>query len=156
MLSLDTIEAFAEAFADSPRLAEFEMHTGAGGTLRLRRPLASADMPVRPAKPAPAGAPVAVLAPDVPAPAPVGTVVTSLFVGVFRAHPKKPSVENGAVEAGQILGTIEVMRLQNEIVAPVAGVVAFVFVQDGQPVEYGQPLFEIGAATGVSETGEKE
>jgi biotin carboxyl carrier protein len=47
------------------------------------------------------------------------------------------------VDAGQTLCIIEAMKLMNEIESDVAGEVARVFVENGQPVEYGEPLFGI-------------
>ena len=64
------------------------------------------------------------------------------LVGIFRAgHP--PLAVGDSVRESQIVGQIEAMRLMNECFAPRAGVVATVLVEDGQPVEYGQPLFQI-------------
>ncbi len=68
--------------------------------------------------------------------------VTAPLVGVF--HPVKPMVGLGArVTAGQVIGVIEAMKIINEVTAPVAGVVIDVQAEDGLPVEYGHPLFEI-------------
>jgi biotin carboxyl carrier protein len=47
------------------------------------------------------------------------------------------------VEPGTPLCIVEAMKLMNEIVSDVAGEVAKIYVENGQPVEYGQPLFEI-------------
>ena len=113
--------------------------------------------PVAVAAPAPVAAPVAVAAaaPATPAvataavvEAPKGHVVKSPMVGTFYrcASPGAPSfVEVGkAVKPGDTLCIIEAMKLLNEIEAEVAGNVLEVLVENGQPVEYGQPLFVIG------------
>jgi len=79
-----------------------------------------------------------------------GHVITSPFVGTFYRSPApdQPSfVEVGtAVKKGQVLCIIEAMKLMNEIESEVAGKVAEVMAQNGQPVEFGQPLFRIEPA----------
>jgi acetyl-CoA carboxylase biotin carboxyl carrier protein len=87
-----------------------------------------------------------------PPPAPVveaeGHVVKSPMVGTFyrAASPgAKPFVEVGdTVQAGDPLCIIEAMKLMNEIEADEGGVVKAVLLENGQPVEYGQPLVIIG------------
>jgi len=74
-------------------------------------------------------------------------MVKSPIVGTYYASPSPeaaPFVTLGArVEAGQPLCIIEAMKLMNEIEADVAGEVVKIFVETGQPVEYGEPLFGI-------------
>jgi acetyl-CoA carboxylase biotin carboxyl carrier protein len=69
------------------------------------------------------------------------------MVGTAYRKPSpdaKAFVEIGArVEAGDKLLLIEAMKTFNEIVAPRAGTVTAIFVEDGQPVEYGEPLLVI-------------
>ena len=68
--------------------------------------------------------------------------IASPCVGVF--HAAKEAVEVGVlVKAKQLIGTVESLKVPNEIYAPDAGVVAQMWVSDGQGVEWGQPLFEI-------------
>lgn len=90
---------------------------------------------------------VAAQAPETPA-EPEGHVVKSPMVGTFyrsSAPGAKPFVEIGqSVNAGDTLCIIEAMKLLNEIEADQGGVVKSVLVENGQPVEYGQPLFLIG------------
>ena len=107
---------------------------------------AVATMPQTAAVPV-AAAPVAA-APAGELPAPVeGHVVKSPMVGTFyrAASPgAKAFVEVGdRVEAGATLCIIEAMKLLNEIEADQGGVVKEVYVENGQPVEYGEPLFLI-------------
>jgi len=95
-----------------------------------------------------AAAPAAVAAvPETPA-EPVGHVVKSPMVGTFyrsSAPGSKPFVEIGqSVNAGDTLCIIEAMKLLNEIEADQGGVIKSVLVENGQPVEYGQPLYLIG------------
>ena len=90
----------------------------------------------------------------VPEPAPAedalleGHVVTSPMVGTFyraSAPGEAPFVEIGdSVTVGAALGIIEAMKLMNEIDSDAAGAVKAILVENGQPVEYGQPLFVIG------------
>jgi acetyl-CoA carboxylase biotin carboxyl carrier protein len=74
-------------------------------------------------------------------------VVTSPIVGTFyrAASPDgQPFVELGtAVREGQILCIVEAMKLKNEIEADCAGTVVDILVENGKPVEYGQPLFSL-------------
>jgi acetyl-CoA carboxylase biotin carboxyl carrier protein len=92
-------------------------------------------------------APAPVAAPVVPA-EPEGHVVKSPMVGTFyrSAAPGSPAfVEIGStVKEGDTLCIIEAMKLLNEIDADSAGVVKQILVENGQPVEFGQPLFIIG------------
>lgn len=95
--------------------------------------------------PAPAAAPVA----SVPAVVePTGYVVKSPMVGTFYRSSAPGSaafVEVGStVKEGDTLCIIEAMKLLNEIDTDKAGVVTQILVENGQPVEFGQPLFVIG------------
>ncbi|MGZ8272498.1 MAG: acetyl-CoA carboxylase biotin carboxyl carrier protein [Burkholderiaceae bacterium] len=94
--------------------------------------------------PSPAAAPAGVAA---TAPEPTGHVVKSPMVGTFYRSPSPGSpsfVELGqAVKPGDTLCIIEAMKLLNEIEAEVGGIIKEILVDNGQPVEYGQPLFII-------------
>ncbi len=97
---------------------------------------------------APAVAPPVVAVPVVPVPAePEGHVGKSPIVGTFYrcASPgAKPFVEIGdVVEQGDTLCIVEAMKLMNEIEADQAGTIRQILVENGQAVEYGQPLFVI-------------
>ena len=74
-------------------------------------------------------------------------VIKSPIVGTFYAAPAPnapPFVTMGdVVQVGQVLCIIEAMKLMNEIESEVAGEVVRVYVENGQPVEYGQSLFAI-------------
>jgi acetyl-CoA carboxylase biotin carboxyl carrier protein len=100
------------------------------------------QFPAVPGSPAgvPAVAPAA-------APEPTGHVVKSPMVGTFYRSPSPGAssfVELGqAVKPGDTLCIIEAMKLLNEIEAEVGGTVKQILVDNGQPVEYGQPLFII-------------
>jgi len=96
------------------------------------------------AMPAPVAAAVAPAAPA----APEGHIVKSPMVGTFyrSSAPGAPAfVEVGKeVKEGETICLIEAMKLLNEIDADKAGVIKQILVENGQPVEFGQPLFVIG------------
>jgi acetyl-CoA carboxylase biotin carboxyl carrier protein len=107
----------------------------------------SAAHPVRAAVEVPAAPSGA--APAAAAEAPQeGHVLKSPMVGTFYRSPSpdaKAFVELGqAVKEGQTICIIEAMKLMNEIEADASGTVKAILVENGQPVEYGQPLFVIG------------
>jgi acetyl-CoA carboxylase biotin carboxyl carrier protein len=126
-------------------------------TITVRR--GGVQLPVAMQMPMPMPAPAAqppVLAAPSPAPAapaaPVAVedkahVVTSPFVGTFyrKPNPDSPAYVslNDKVEKGQVLCIVEAMKLMNEIEADASGTVIGILVEDGAPVEYGQPLFKI-------------
>ena len=78
---------------------------------------------------------------------PEGMIVKSPLVGTFYAAPSEdadPFVSVGdQVKKGQTLAIVEAMKLMNEIESDFDGKVAEIYVQNGQAVEYGQPLFRI-------------
>ncbi len=82
-----------------------------------------------------------------PPPEPTGHTLKSPMVGTFYRAPSPGApnfVEVGqTVSKGQTLCIIEAMKLLNEIESDVAGKVKAILVENGQPVEYGQPLFVI-------------
>jgi acetyl-CoA carboxylase biotin carboxyl carrier protein len=100
--------------------------------------------------PAPAPAPAAVASAE-SAPAasnlPAGNVVKAPMVGTFyaSASPGAPAfVKVGQqVKAGETLGIIEAMKMFNQIEAEVSGTVQAILVDNGQPVEFDQPMFVI-------------
>ena len=113
-----------------------------GGVLSAATPV-----PAAPASPAAAEAGAAAEATTEDAAA-EGHIVTSPMVGTFYRSPSpdaKAFVEVGqTVKEGQTICIIEAMKLMNEIEADASGVVKAILVENGQPVEYGQPLFVIG------------
>jgi acetyl-CoA carboxylase biotin carboxyl carrier protein len=110
------------------------------------------------AAPAPSGASSVVPVPasafedssrePVPAPAPHAAEpfwIRAPMVGIFR--PAEPALDTGnRVETGQTVGSIESMKLMNDVVSEVDGIVVEALVDDGMPVEYGQPLIAVLAA----------
>ncbi|MCW1935793.1 MULTISPECIES: acetyl-CoA carboxylase biotin carboxyl carrier protein [Pseudomonadaceae] len=113
---------------------------------------AYAPQPMYAPAPAPVAAPVAAAAPGAeaaPAAAPKlnGTVARSPMVGTFyrAASPTSANfVEVGqTVKKGDILCIVEAMKMMNHIEAEASGVIESILVENGQPVEYDQPLFTI-------------
>jgi acetyl-CoA carboxylase biotin carboxyl carrier protein len=150
-------------------IAEFEMERG-DLKLHIKRgansapppiiqaaPVVTQAVPVAPI-PAPVGGPIASVAEPAQAPSTVAAapapseeanlhIVKSPMVGTFYEAPSPgapPFVSAGAsVKEGQVLCIIEAMKLMNEIEADASGEVAKIFISNGSPVEYGQPLFGI-------------
>src|SRR5574340_849858 len=133
-------------------IAELEISEGEE-RVRITRTVAAPQQVYAPAPQPVAAAPVApqpaapAAEPAKPA-APEGHVVKSPMVGTFyrSASPgSKPFVDVGqSVNSGDTLCIIEAMKLLNEIDADQAGVIKAILVENGQPVEFGQPLFVIG------------
>ncbi len=137
-------------------ISEFELER-AGVRLRISRPgvsgVAQVALQSQPTETRVPPVPAAPTAP--PPPVQAGTpaeaegvhVVRSLMVGTFYAAPSQgtaPFVQVGhRVQAGQVLCIIEAMKLMNEIEAEIAGEVTACHVENGQPVEYGEPLFDL-------------
>ncbi|MDC5825086.1 acetyl-CoA carboxylase biotin carboxyl carrier protein [Vibrio europaeus] len=124
-------------------IAELEISEGEE-SVRISRNGAAA--PVAPIQYAAAPAPVA--APEAAAPAtPTGHQVLSPMVGTFYRSPSpdaKSFVEVGqTVSAGDTLCIVEAMKMMNQIEADKSGVVTAILVEDGQPVEFDQPLVVI-------------
>jgi acetyl-CoA carboxylase biotin carboxyl carrier protein len=133
-------------------IAELEITEGEE-KVRIAKHGGAAPAPtyVHPAPPAPPAAPVtAAPAPaEAAAPAePEGHAVKAPMVGTFyrsSAPGAQSFVEVGqTVKSGDTLCIIEAMKLMNEIEADASGVIKAILVENGQPVEYGQPLFIIG------------
>jgi acetyl-CoA carboxylase biotin carboxyl carrier protein len=125
-------------------LAELEVES-AGTRIRVVR-----EHP--PAAPAPRGEVAPGIAAPLPQPVADGAestahllTVEAPMVGTFYRAPKPdapPFVNEGdAVKEGQVLCIVEAMKLMNEIEARAAGRIVKVLVENGQPVEFGQPLF---------------
>ena len=143
---------------DTSNVDEIEIHEGEE-SVRISRHRPSAA-PIAPptaalAIHAPAEqAPVRTEAPATPAEAapgeqlPAGHIITSPMVGTFYQAPSpgaKPFVEVGQrVQVGDTVCIIEAMKILNQIEADKAGTISAVLAENGQPVEYGQPLFVIG------------
>jgi acetyl-CoA carboxylase biotin carboxyl carrier protein len=150
-MDLRKLKTLIDLVADSG-IAELEITEGDGKVRivkfsQLAQPVAYAAEPAPVA--APAAAPAAGAAPAAAEPAaPAGHQVKSPMVGTFYRAPNPgaaPFVEVGqSVKEGDALCIIEAMKLLNEIEADKSGVLKEILVENGEPVEYGQPLFVIG------------
>jgi acetyl-CoA carboxylase biotin carboxyl carrier protein len=113
-------------------------------------PVAVAAAPAAAAPAAAAMAPVAAAAPAAAAPSgPAGPTINSPMVGTFyrSAAPGEKSFVNvgDQVDENTTVCIIEAMKVMNEIKAEARGTVARILAEDGKPVQYGQPLFELKA-----------
>src|SRR5918994_4612276 len=130
-------------------ISEIEISEGEESVRISRYPkpgVTTTAAPAAPAAPLPAAA--AALAPaEAPAPPVQGQQVTAPMVGTFYSGPApgaKPFVEIGTeVKPGDTLCVIEAMKMMNQIESEFAGRVVSVLVENGSPVEFGQPLFVI-------------
>jgi acetyl-CoA carboxylase biotin carboxyl carrier protein len=135
-------------------IAELEITEGEEKVKIVKGGAVSVSAPAPMSVPAaPEGRPAGPAAPAAAAPADAATgqeghVVKAPMVGTFYRSPSpdaKAFVEVGqAVKEGETICIIEAMKLMNEIEADAAGVVKAILVENGQPVEYGQPLFILG------------
>ena len=120
-----------------------------GGGISVVPAAAAAVLPQMAPPEAPRAAPAAAAAPPAEPPAgQEGHVVKAPMVGTFYRSPSpdaKAFVEVGqSVKEGQTICIIEAMKLMNEIETDAGGVAKAILVENGQPVEYGQPLFIFG------------
>jgi acetyl-CoA carboxylase biotin carboxyl carrier protein len=140
-------------------LAELELENE-GFRIRLRRESGASESSGHVAAPPPVSAPVAPAPAPIHAPAHPGTqattaaaqdqdlhIIPSPIVGTFYRSPS-PTAEafvkiGSNVEPETVVCIIEAMKLMNEIQAEATGEVVKIYVENGQPVEYGQPLFGI-------------
>lgn len=129
-------------------LTEIEVSHG-DRKVRVARTASVVQQAYAPAPMAAAAAPIAapVSAPAAP-PAETGTRVKSPMVGTVYLAPE-PEAANfisigKAVKAGDTLVIIEAMKVMNPITAPTSGTITALLVENGQPVEYDQPLVVIG------------
>ncbi len=146
---------------DTSNVDEIEIHEGEE-SVRISRhrpavapmaaPTAALAVPIQAEQVALSGeaaaAPESAAADELPA----GHIVTSPMVGTFYQAPSpgaKPFVDVGQrVQVGDTVCIIEAMKILNQIEADHAGTVKAILVENGQPVEYGQPLFVIGEDDG--------
>ena len=140
------------ALLKETELSEIEVEQG-GFRIRVSRNMASYPAPVQyPEAPKHGSAPGAGTDPDqakasLADPARHPGSIPSPMVGTAYRAPEPgaaPFVEVGqTVRAGDTILIVEAMKHMNEVVAPRAGVVVAIFVEDGQPIEYGEPLMII-------------
>ncbi len=145
-MKIEEIKELIQALEQST-LTSLEVSQGSD-SVRLEKNYAAAVGQTAPISTPASAAPAvetATPAEPTPAPQPKGSAVTSPLVGVFyaAASPEDaPFVTVGSsVKKGDVLCIVEAMKLMNEITAEKDGVVTQICVENGQVVEYGQPLF---------------
>ncbi len=110
-------------------------------------PMASVPVPITALAPTPMAAPAPVVDTPPPTVDPKWVEITSPMVGTFYRAPaptEPPFVETGdRINNGQTVCIIEAMKLMNEIEAEINGQIMEILVQNGEPVEFGQPLMRI-------------
>jgi len=138
----DVIRELAKLL-DETGLTEIEYERD-GVSIRVARQANAATARSRPAEPPPAASPAAAPAPITFDPMQHPGLVASPMVGTAYLGPApgaRPFVEVGSqIKAGETLIIIEAMKTMNQIPAPRSGTVIQILVEDGQPVEYGEPL----------------
>jgi len=154
MMDIRKVKKLIEMLEDS-NLAEIEIREGEESIRISRASSLSHTVISAPAVPAPmAVTPTAIevpaagtQAPSAEATIPSGHIVTSPMVGTFYRSPSPgaaPFVEVGSqVNVGDTLCIIEAMKMLNEIEADKAGTVRAILKENGQPVEYGEPMYVI-------------
>jgi len=137
------------ALLETNNLTEIEVERG-GVRVRVARQTAQAAgqaASTPSSAPAPASTPTVAEQPAAPAPPEKrGTVLTSPMVGTVYLAPQPgapPFVNVGDSVTDGTVCIIEAMKTMNPVPSPVAGRIAEIFVRDGQPVEFGEPLMRI-------------
>ena len=150
-MDLRKLKTLVDLVSES-NISELEITEAEGKVRIVKASAVAAAMPmgayVMPANVAPPPVALPAAVPEVPAePAETGFVVASPMVGtLYRASSPgaKPLVDVGSVvQASDPICIIEAMKIMNEIEAGHAGTITKVLVENGQPVEFGQPLFVI-------------
>ncbi|MCB1161419.1 MAG: acetyl-CoA carboxylase biotin carboxyl carrier protein [Candidatus Krumholzibacteriia bacterium] len=146
-MRVDEIRQLIKLLEENAGIVEIEMSSFLGGhRVRVSRRGETAAPAVAPAAPAPVSAGGAAAA---PAPQADGDlhVIKAPMVGTFYTAPNPdadPFVSEGSkVTPGTVLCIVEAMKLMNEIESDVSGVVREILVENGQAVEFGQPLFRV-------------
>lgn len=140
---------------EESNIDELEIHEGEESVRISRNSTRVAAAPV--AAPVVAAAPAPVAAPAAPAAAapaaaaaaaePEGHVVRSPMVGTFYRSPSPGAAafvqEGQSVQAGDVLCIVEAMKMMNQIEADKSGTIGKILAEDGQPLEFDQPMFTI-------------
>lgn len=145
-MDLRKLKTLIDLVSDSG-IAELEITEGEGKVRIVKFSQTPQPVAYAPAAAAPVVGAVPIAVPEV-APIAAGHQVKAPMVGTFYRSPNPsspPFVELGqSVKEGEPLCIIEAMKLLNEIEADKSGVIKEILVENGEPVEYGQPLFVIG------------
>lgn len=151
MIDINTLKEYIKVLEDSS-LAEIEISDDED-SIRLAKPTADSPMvsfsSTAPQTPAEISQqPVSRTQPAPKAPVASGKTIKSPMVGVFYAapSPEKPAFVSvgDTVAKGDVVCIIEAMKIMNEIVADESGTITEVLVNNGDLIEYDQPLFRLG------------
>jgi acetyl-CoA carboxylase biotin carboxyl carrier protein len=153
MVDIRKVKKLMELLIESKGITEIEIQEGEEKIRISCKPdgvatqyVMAPHAPAPIAAPLPAAAPEAVKA-DAPDALPEGHIVTSPMVGTLYRAPaptQPPFVEVGSqVKVGDTLCIVEAMKMLNQIESDKSGMVVAILVENGQPVEFGQPLFVI-------------
>lgn len=143
-VDVDLVRALAEML-DTTNLSEIEVEDG-DRKIRVARSLSAAPVHYAPAPvaAAPAAAPTPAAAAEAPAAPTHANAVKSPMVGTVYLAPEPGAAQfvtvGKQVKAGDTLLIVEAMKVMNPITAPAAGTVKALLVENGQPVEFDQPL----------------
>ena len=146
MMTVNDIQNLIELLNEAPEVAELSVTAPDGSEVRLKRSPFAAKPASHQSTDATHGDLVEAADDFVSAPPidaePILSAIAATMVGVF--HSAKPPLDAGAmVKAGQRVGSIESMKLMNDVVSTAEGIVVNVLIEDGLPVEYGQVLFQV-------------
>lgn len=151
-MEIERVEALVRLMVDND-LAEIHIHSG-DEHIRLKRGTTQVTMvpAAAAAAAAPAAAPIVAPAAAGPSPAPAApaddlVAIPSPMVGTFYAAPSpdsSPFVSIGSeISENSVVCIVEAMKVMNEIKAEIRGTIAKILVNNGQAVEYGQPMFMV-------------
>jgi len=143
-LDLDRIEALAEVLEGAPHVVEVEIGEG-GSRLLLRRGTVASGSVASPVDPRPTDSAPLPAAPPEPSDR---EWIRAGVVGTFHQRKGQPVEIGETVAKGAPVGRIDTMRIPNDCLSPIDGVIVSVVVSEGDAVEYGQPLFEMARARG--------
>jgi acetyl-CoA carboxylase biotin carboxyl carrier protein len=146
------IELLEESNIDEIEIKEGEESVRISRNGAQAMTMAAAHAAAPPVYAAPVTAPPPVAAASVPAPAPAepadnGHILSSPMVGTFYRSPSPTSASftevGQTVKAGDVVCIVEAMKMMNQIEADKSGTISAILVENGQPVEFDQPLFTI-------------
>ena len=142
VMTINDIQNLIDLLGESPTIAELAVTAPDGSEIAIKRRISIASAAAGSARAATAVESASEPVPLAAEPNTVMSAVASTMVGVF--HASVPPLTLGAtVSAGQRVGFIESIKLMNEVVSTATGTVVEVLIADGQPVEYGQVLYQV-------------
>ncbi len=141
-MAVEDVQQLIDLLELSPAVTELSISSASGSKVTIKRALAALAAPQTPLMVQSDDEYFENVTAAERASAPV--TITATMVGLF--HEANPPMAIGSnIVKGQIVGYIESMRLMNEVVSTVEGVVDVIIISESQPVEYGQPLFALAA-----------